>query len=222
MATLQDAKQASPSRGKVVVLNGFPGVGKYTILKHIQQLLGGETTRLIDNHLIVDPIALLFPERDENHYSFRSKLRAVLWLEIRKAAAEGCTILMSDCLAETSDGIQTFSEYLDLVSGTDIPLYWITIQCNPEIHETRLTSLERRRSSKTKLTDVDSLRMLKVEYPRLPPPDPNTGFAGVTLITETLDVSGAVEQAVSDILGIIGHKNTEAMIQQEVELPKKI
>lgn len=41
------------SSGRIVVLNGFPGAGKFTILKHTKELLPANKTCLLDNHLLI-------------------------------------------------------------------------------------------------------------------------------------------------------------------------
>jgi hypothetical protein len=45
-------------------LLGLPGVGKFTIASRLVDTLdaAGETARLIDNHLIADPVVCLVPE----------------------------------------------------------------------------------------------------------------------------------------------------------------
>ena len=56
----------------IIVLNGFPGVGKYTILKEVQALLAADKSpRLIDNHLLIDPAAALYPGRGVHHHELR-------------------------------------------------------------------------------------------------------------------------------------------------------
>ncbi|KAH7266759.1 uncharacterized protein BKA55DRAFT_553216 [Fusarium redolens] len=49
--------------GKIVVLNGFPGTGKLTILQHLKKFLPSDTTCLLDNHLLIDPVAAVIPDR---------------------------------------------------------------------------------------------------------------------------------------------------------------
>lgn len=50
------------TRGKVVVLNGFPGTGKLTTLNSLQSRLAGQDTLVIDNHFIIDPVQKIYPD----------------------------------------------------------------------------------------------------------------------------------------------------------------
>ncbi|KAG6805388.1 hypothetical protein H0H93_004898, partial [Arthromyces matolae] len=65
--------------GMIVVLNGFPGTGKHTILKQLQALLPTHKSRLIDNHLLIDPAQALYPDRSEEHHALRREIRAVFF-----------------------------------------------------------------------------------------------------------------------------------------------
>lgn len=56
-------------RGKIVVLNGFPGTGKFTILKRVKELLG-HRARLLDNHLLIDPVVAVKPAEATSTMSF--------------------------------------------------------------------------------------------------------------------------------------------------------
>lgn len=44
------------STGKVIFLNGFPGVGKLAIPKALAAKLPAGDTILLDNHLLIDPV----------------------------------------------------------------------------------------------------------------------------------------------------------------------
>lgn len=138
----------------IVVLNGFPGTGKYTILKYLKALLPTDKSlRLIDNHLLIDPAVALYPGRDDNHHELRHAIRGVVFPYISRLAQEGHTVLMTACLADdNARDAACCQEHLDLVRGTGVPLYWINAHCD----ETCL--IERVLSSKTKLTDTSILR----------------------------------------------------------------
>ncbi|KAB8231235.1 uncharacterized protein BDW43DRAFT_283119 [Aspergillus alliaceus] len=64
---------AQPTTGKIIVLNGFPGTGKLTILKQAKELLPADTTILMDNHLLIDPVTAVIPDRSDEHHELRRK-----------------------------------------------------------------------------------------------------------------------------------------------------
>ncbi|KAJ6495458.1 hypothetical protein C8R45DRAFT_987419 [Mycena sanguinolenta] len=61
--------------GIIVVLNGFPGAGKLTILQQIKALLPSDKTRLLNNHLLIDPVQARIPDRSDEHHCLRRRIR---------------------------------------------------------------------------------------------------------------------------------------------------
>jgi hypothetical protein len=192
----------SSGSGKIVVLNGFPGTGKLTILRRLQKHLPSDTTCLLDNHLLIDPVAAVIPDRSDSHHELRRLVRAPIFAELGKRAKSGDTILMTACLAANNQRDDEFyHENLDIARENGVPIYWINLYCDPAILEQRLSTPERQQGGRTKLTDMDVLRDILKKHQLLEPG--NIGDASVSLIFETLDVSGELESSVSCLMGII-------------------
>ena len=138
----------------IVVLKGFPGTGKYTILKRVQELvLADKSSRLVDNHLLIDPVQALFPGRSGDHHALRLSIRDAVFLT-SQLAQECHIVLMTACLATENHRDTGFiREDLALVCGTNVPLYWISASCDRERLVERAQCDERVQSSKTKPTD---------------------------------------------------------------------
>jgi hypothetical protein len=193
----------SAAHGKVVVLNGFPGSGKLTILNQVKAVLLATNTpcTLMDNHLLIDPVASVIPDRNDEHYQLRRVVRAPVLHKLRQRVHRGYTVLMTACLAA---GNQVDAAFLDvllqIVRGTDSPIYWLNVHCDQATLEMRLTSSERNLGTKTKLTDVHILRQIIGEHSLIQPSNDPT----VNLLVETLDVSGPVESSTSLLVNIIG------------------
>lgn len=195
--------ETTTPRGRVVVLNGFPGVGKLTILKRTQRLLHGVTTCLLDNHLLIDPVMAVIPDRSKSHHELRREIRKPIFEALRQRLLAGHTILMTACLADNNEtDAAVLHEHLDIVAGTDCALYWVNLTCVWAELERRATSPGRCTGDKTKLTDVAVLSSI-VQNNRLIDPlsarDPPPG-----LVVETLDVSGNIDTSVERLLRIIG------------------
>lgn len=201
MAFQRDSEPGRPPDGKIVIINGFPGTGKLTILKRIAEFLPRDKVRLIDNHLLIDPAQAVYPDRSAAHYELRRQIREPVFNAARKLAQEGGTILMTACLADNEADAGVFQEHLAMVRGTDAPLYWVNIHCEQAILEQRVASAERREGTKTKLTDVGVVRKLVSKHRLLRPSRSDAESA--TLVIETLDVSGTVEEAVGRLLQIL-------------------
>jgi tRNA uridine 5-carbamoylmethylation protein Kti12 len=71
----------------LILLNGFPGVGKYTTARALKSSLTDQypsvPTILVDNHLLLDPVAAVYPERDLAYYTFRRKYRRAEFLQLK-------------------------------------------------------------------------------------------------------------------------------------------
>jgi len=122
------------SGGRIVVLNGFPGAGKFIILGRAKELLPAHNTRLLDNHLLIDPVQAvyrLYPDRSPEHHELRRNLREPVFESLSKLAQEGYVVLMTACLADDNDrDAAFFQEHLAMVRGTDVPLFWVNTHCD--------------------------------------------------------------------------------------------
>jgi chloramphenicol 3-O-phosphotransferase len=197
----QSQQMSCPSSGKIVVLNGFPGTGKLTVLKHLQKYLPTETC-LLDNHLLIDPVVTVIPDRSDRHHELRRSIRAPIFEELAHRAKQGHTILMTACLAAGSPRDEAvFREHLDIARKAQVPIYWINVHCHRSVLEQRISTPERQQGSKTKLTDVDVLQDILGKHSLLEPS--NDGEEGVRLVFESMDVSGEVETSAICLLNII-------------------
>ncbi|KAF9777456.1 hypothetical protein IL306_004423 [Fusarium sp. DS 682] len=197
--------------GKIVVLNGFPGVGKLTILQHLAKLLPRDTTCLLDNHLLIDPVVAVIPDRSNRHHELRRLVRAPIFEEVGNRARRGHTILMTACLvADTPTDTAFFQEYLDIARKSHVPIYWVNLHCNIDILEQRLSTTERQQGSKTKLTDVHIARDLVKRHHLI---EPNTTDSdGLALVFDNMDVSGSVETSTHRLMDILGQSIVPARI----------
>ena len=188
----------------IVVLNGFPGAGKHTILKRfLARLPADEKSHLIDNHLLIDPVQALYPNRGEAHHALRRAIRGVIFPSVRTLAQEGHVILMTACLAaNNANDAAFFQEHLDLVRGNNVPLYWIEVRCDKERLEERAQSVERLHSAKTKLTDVTVLRGLVEAHHLIQPEELDDG--STKLVVRSLDANGEVDVSVRRLMEIVG------------------
>ena len=99
--------------GCLVLLNGFPGVGKLTIARSLQSKLGNEDTRLIDNHVIIDPAEAVHPGRGYQHKVFRDRLRHVLFDELKTISGHETVLIMTCSLGANVEDAAIFAEHLE-------------------------------------------------------------------------------------------------------------
>ena len=102
---------ARPS-GCLVILNGFPGVGKLTIARSLQSRLTNVETRLIDNHLVIDPAEAIHAGRGHRHKTFREKLRQVIFDELKTIPEHGTVLIMTCSLGTNVEDAAVFVKHL--------------------------------------------------------------------------------------------------------------
>jgi hypothetical protein len=101
---------------------------------------------------------------------------------------------MTACLAtENHRDTAFFREYLALVRGTDVPLYWVSASCDRERLVERAQSDERVQSSKTKLTDPAILEGLVNAHRLLEQGELSAGLTN--LVIGSLDTNGEVDDS---------------------------
>ncbi|RSL40002.1 hypothetical protein CEP53_013651 [Fusarium sp. AF-6] len=196
-------------KGKVVVLNGFPGTGKLTILNNLQSRLVGQGTLIINNHFIINPVQKIYPDRGLNHYYLRQQLRLVIFKEIRRMVDRGCVVLMTACLGNNEGDRKVLDEHLDIIRGTDIPMFWINVHCNQHILEERLARPERVQGNKSKLTNVEILRGMTKHNQIIMPSGSRHRLEDISLATASLDVGGSIEEAVNKVYHIVEGKHSK-------------
>jgi hypothetical protein len=154
----------------VVLLNGFPGVGKLTIAKLLEAKLDHSSTpfRLIDNHLLINPAVAIKLIRNKAHYALRKRFRQVLYEGLNELKEEGLVMIFTSCMVTSDlerpyDDIDQFKEYVDLAEGKGVPLVMVNIVCDLGTNSERLGSEERGREvgGKTKLVNVDVLEIIR-------------------------------------------------------------
>ncbi|WOO79381.1 uncharacterized protein LOC62_02G002905 [Vanrija pseudolonga] len=182
-----------PRPGKLIVLNGLPAAGKLTLGRALAAESGAI---LLDNHLLIDPVVAVIPERGAAHYALRRAVAAPIFDALRERLLAGSSALLTACLSDDDVGSGIMADYV-AIAGADIPLLWVNAVAPPDVLRARVASEERRRGDKSKLTDVAVLEtMLHVTLAR--PPETHNVRA------VELDASGSLEDSVRRLTKIAG------------------
>lgn len=99
------------------MLNGFPGVGKLTIARSLQSSLTNQNveTRLIDDHLIIDPAEAVHPGRGHQHRAFRDKLRNLAFDEPKTLPEQDIVLIITCSLGANLEDAALFAEHLEVI-----------------------------------------------------------------------------------------------------------
>jgi len=154
----------------ILLLNGFPGVGKLSIAKALEIKLKQHDVphRIIDSHLLIDPVIAIEPVRNTAHYALRKSFRNTAFEGLKNLKEEKLVIIFTAALSTSElstpyDDIEQYNEYVDLAEASGIPLVMINIVCDLDTNRGRLCSEERKKGGKAKLVDVDVLDRVRRE-----------------------------------------------------------
>jgi len=202
----------------LLLLNGFPGVGKLTIASKLQDLLTQATTgpiagpqvRLLDNHLLIDPVSAIEPERNASHWRLRKAFRDLAFDALRCVRGE-LIVLTTACLAETKEGKAQFEEFLAVAEGRGCVLVVLNFVCGVEENGRRLESEERRGSVhgmvKAKLTDRGLLERFHKVYELLDLENLEGG--GVRLVCGNIETTDLSEEETTEKVWVLLRKRLE-------------
>lgn len=145
----------------LILINGYPGVGKHTIAKLVHGALGAEST-FIHNHLLIDPAEAIYPGRTEAHYTLRKRFRDLAFDALIADPSSERIVLITICLGENNDDIAVMGEHLQIARERRVPVYWENLTCdNVAEHNGRIASEQRKSSGTSKCTDPEVLEELK-------------------------------------------------------------
>lgn len=152
----------------ILLLNSFPGVGKFTIAKALQSTILNEN-RLFDNHLTIDPVSAILPERTPEHYNLRKQFRDLAFNAIADLTAKSLVVIMTACLVkgfETDE--EQYMQHMRLAKKRGTEICMVTLICDAKTNKQRLESEERvkgQEQGKSKLVDGNVLLNIRRDFP---------------------------------------------------------
>jgi chloramphenicol 3-O-phosphotransferase len=151
LISMTQSKQPSLLTGRVVLLNGFPGVGKFSIGRSLFNMFNHKDARYIDNHLLIDPVEAIVAGRGPEHKELRRAFREVAFNALCNTVDKSTTLIFTSCLSLTEEDRHVLEEYLAIASRRRVPFFLFNISCDRIEHHSRLVTTERVGGSKTKL-----------------------------------------------------------------------
>ncbi|KAI7191127.1 hypothetical protein D0869_02291 [Hortaea werneckii] len=152
----------------VVLLNGFPGAGKYAVARALHSKLGDTNTRLVDNHLSIDPAEATHPGRGHEHKTLRDVIRRRL-PRPQRLPENITTIVLTGCLGQNSEDVAVYAEHVEIAQARGVPFLSFTLTVEKSEHLLRLQSPDRVYGQKTKLNDPTVLETMMTNNDILDP-----------------------------------------------------
>jgi hypothetical protein len=146
-----------------IYINGYPGVGKLTIARELLTLLP-QPARLVDNHLLIDPVAALLERGSDEYQALRKAVRLTILLAIaRSSELKSTNIVFTDSQSSSPLGSIVAKDYFDSAKNRGCPFFSIRLVCAEEEHFRRAVDGRRQNDGTTKLTDINILRQIRMQ-----------------------------------------------------------
>lgn len=138
-----------------IYINGWPGVGKYTVAKHLQRFFPG--SEVLHNHEVIDPVEEHFPRGSAYYQQERATFRRLKLNPIMEDPEQREVIwIFTDSQTEHNE---CMGDYTDLELGEHgRRFYSVVLECDEDENIRRLTSPGRGGEANRKLTDVKVLK----------------------------------------------------------------
>ncbi|KAL8738293.1 MAG: hypothetical protein Q9181_000882 [Wetmoreana brouardii] len=137
----------------LIYINGYPGVGKYTIAKELVKLL--PNAKLLDNHQLIDPVAAVYERWMPEYQGLRKTVRKGILDSIATSTTlMDVTWIFTDSQSSDEVGSAAVADYIHAARTRSSPLISVILMCNTDENLRRLKAELR---GKTKLNDTDVL-----------------------------------------------------------------
>lgn len=141
--------------GRLVYINGAPGVGKLTIARALAEMLDG---RVLDNHAVYNVGFALADFRTPAFYDAVRAVRTASYDQIMRISDEKTIILTAADFADSEWGRENWQAVERLAAGRRWPFYQIALYCEPSEHRHRIVSDDR--AIRGKLQDAGGVDLL--------------------------------------------------------------
>lgn len=150
----------------IVHLNGWPGVGKFTVGKALAERLGA---RLIHNHLLHDVAIVCAGFQDADRWPLYEAVREAAYAALARRPASEVFVMTNALCVNSARERAAWHHVVDLAMKRNVPLIPIVLSAEFEENARRIGSAER---SGYKLADAEVLRAFmqidSIQRPNVP------------------------------------------------------
>ncbi|KAF5978673.1 ribose 5-phosphate isomerase A [Fusarium coicis] len=114
-----------------VYINGYPGIGKLTIVRELQQLL--PDSKVYHNHLLIDPVEALVERSSPGYHEMRTGLRRYVLNEIATSEyTKDKTWIFTDAREASAAGEMGAKDYEAAARKRGVSFISIVLECEIE------------------------------------------------------------------------------------------
>ncbi|KAH0541782.1 hypothetical protein FGG08_003737 [Glutinoglossum americanum] len=143
-----------------IYINGYPGVGKLTIAKLLSNRI--ENSKVVDNHLLIDPVASVFDRSMNEYQPLRKLVRTnILYSIAASTSTKDVTWIFTDQQSSSAQGSSAAQDYQNAATAKKSRFISVILNCGLDENIKRLRESGRGGSVNTKLTNVAILRSIR-------------------------------------------------------------
>lgn len=124
----------------IIHINSYPGVGKLTIARELQNLVGG---KILDNHSVYNVAFALTEPKTEVFYAAVREVKTIAYKLVLELPGSTPLILTNAHAADSSWGNEAWDGVIDLAQQRGSGLYNIVLRCDPDENDRRIQDPER-------------------------------------------------------------------------------
>ncbi|KXH60192.1 hypothetical protein CSAL01_13013 [Colletotrichum salicis] len=134
----------SPKPQPMIHINGYPGTGKLTIARALEQKLA-PGARLIHNHLLINPADAVLRRTEPGYQDLRKAIRGTVFAALAGSPSTCDSVyIFTDFQSSDAVGSATCAEYLEAARARGCVLVSVVLACDEGVNLERLVSAERR------------------------------------------------------------------------------
>lgn len=139
----------------IILLNGWPGVGKDTVAETLKLLLGDDKARLVD--WSKDQTETFQPVPEDDSVAQKIQRDACFAEQVECPDTLNKIIICTDCLSDTAEGRRLAQDFEIVANRCNRLLIPVYLDCHLDEHMRRIANTERRVSLKDKSRSIPSL-----------------------------------------------------------------
>ncbi|PSR87207.1 hypothetical protein BD289DRAFT_482294 [Coniella lustricola] len=149
----------------IILLNGWPGVGKDTVAETLKLLLGDDKATLVDWSTTQNET--FFSIADDDVEAHKKHRDVCLTEQVESPSASDKIVICTDCLSDTPEGRILAQDFEDVAIRTKRLLIPIYLDCHLDENMRRIANAERRTSMKDKIRSPNEARTIRSEGAKL-------------------------------------------------------
>lgn len=187
----------------VLLLNGYPGVGKLTVAEELARHTNG--LHVIDNHMLNNPIFALVRENNstkipsEAWVSIRN-IRKIVLTALSSYASPNLNFAFTNCLAEEDpDDVNIYEQIKE--SATQGQRLFIPILLTCSLEENKKRIVTESREVKMKMRDANDIAEMREDFTLVGKNHPHAAFFDTTELSPQ-DTAAKVRNHIQQVLKV--------------------